>query len=98
MSPPGEKFNKVTEGRTSVVDLVLFISDSVEEGWWSYTGSYQTIDATHSLIGIVEGVGQLVHSIVGLAVAIETHSHGSAADKDKKKEERHHNIRPERIG
>lgn len=83
MSPPGEKFNKVTEGRTSVVDLVLFISDSVEEGWWSYTGSYQTIDATHSLIGIVEGVGQLVHTIVGFTVSIETHPDSRAEMKAK---------------
>lgn len=30
------------------------------------------------MVGVVEGVGQLVHAVISLAVAIETHAHGDA--------------------
>lgn len=43
--------------------------------------SHQIVDATQRVIGIVEWVGQLVHPIVGLAVAIETHSYSRTGKK-----------------
>ena len=43
--------------------------------------SHQIVDATQRVIGIVERVGQMVHPVVGLAVSIETHSHGGTVRK-----------------
>lgn len=37
----------------------------------------QTVHAAQRVIGIVNRVGQLVDSIVGLTVAIETHTHSN---------------------
>ena len=42
---------------------------------------HQIVDAAQRVIGIVERVGQLVHSVVGLAVSIETHSDGGTVEK-----------------
>lgn len=44
--------------------------------------SYQAVDATQSVVGIVEGVGQLVHPVIGLTVTIETHSKSRAATEE----------------
>lgn len=43
--------------------------------------TYQTVYAAQCVICIVERVGQLVHAIVCLAVAIETHTHRDAAKR-----------------
>lgn len=45
--------------------------------------THQVLHAAQRAVGTVERVGQLVHAVVGLAVAIETHSDGRAARKDK---------------
>jgi hypothetical protein len=34
------------------------------------------------VVGIVEGVGQLVHPVIGLTVTIETHSNSRAATEE----------------
>lgn len=49
--------------------------------------TYQTVHAAQCVIGIVEGVGQLVHAVVGLAVAIETHTHCDAAERRSMEEQ-----------
>lgn len=43
--------------------------------------TYQTVHAAQCMIGIVERVGQLVHAIICLTVAIETHTHRDAAKR-----------------
>lgn len=49
---------------------------------WRYLCfTYQTVHTVHCVIGVVQGVGQLVHAIIGLTVAIETHTHGDAAER-----------------
>lgn len=45
-----------------------------------FRSTYQTVHAAQRVVGIVQGVGQLVDSIVGLTVAIETDAHGDAAE------------------
>lgn len=45
--------------------------------------SHQIVDATQCVIGIVERVGQMVHPVVGLAVSIETHSHGRTVKEER---------------
>lgn len=45
--------------------------------------THQVLHAAQRAVGTVERVGQLVHAVVGLAVAIETHSDGRAVRKDK---------------
>jgi len=40
--------------------------------------TYQTVHTTQCVIGVVQGVGQLVYAIVCLTVAIETHTHPDA--------------------
>ena len=42
--------------------------------------TYQTVHTAQRMIGVVQGVGQLVHAVIGLAVAIETHTHCNAAE------------------
>lgn len=37
--------------------------------------SHQIVDATQCVIDFVEGVGQLIHAIIGFTVPIETHSY-----------------------
>lgn len=49
----------------------------------SHPFTHQVLHAAQRAVGTVERVGQLVHAVVGLAVAIETHSDGRAARKDK---------------
>lgn len=44
-------------------------------------GTYQAVHAAQRVVGVVQGVGQLVHAVVGLAVAIETHTHCDAAER-----------------
>lgn len=43
--------------------------------------TYQAVHSTQGVVGVVEGVGQLVHAIVGLAVAVETHAHRDAVER-----------------
>ncbi len=43
--------------------------------------TYQTVHSSQCVIGIVQGVGQLVHAVIGLTVAIETHTHCDAAER-----------------
>lgn len=43
---------------------------------------YQRIDPGEGVIGIVQGVDQLVHPIVGLAVSIEANAHRSTKGKN----------------
>ena len=38
------------------------------------------------MVGVVQGVEQLVHPVVGLAVSIETHAHRSAVGETPKLE------------
>lgn len=41
--------------------------------------TYQTVHTAQCVISVVQGVGQLVHTVIGLAVAIETHTYCDAA-------------------
>lgn len=43
--------------------------------------TYQTVNTTKCVIGIVQRIGQLVHTVVGLTVAIETYTHCDAAER-----------------
>lgn len=45
--------------------------------------THQVLHAAQRAVGTVERVGQLVHAVVGLAVAIETHSDSRTARKDE---------------
>lgn len=45
--------------------------------------THQVLHAAQRAVGAVERVGQLVHAVVGLAVAIETHSDSRTARKDE---------------
>lgn len=49
--------------------------------WGGLCFTYQTVHAVQCVIGIVQGVGQLVHAVIGLTVAIETHTHCDAAQR-----------------
>ena len=40
--------------------------------------THQTIDPSQGVVGVVHGVSQLVHSVVSLTVAIETHTYRHA--------------------
>lgn len=42
-----------------------------------YICTYQTVHSCQCVIGIIEGIGQLVHPIIGFTVSIETNSHGN---------------------
>ena len=52
----------------------------VHSAFLSVIVSYQAVDPTQCVVGIVEGVGQLVHPIIGFTVTIETHSYGGAVE------------------
>lgn len=43
--------------------------------------TYQTVNTTKCVIGIVQRIGQLVHTVVGLTVAIETYTHCDAVER-----------------
>lgn len=43
--------------------------------------TYQAVYTTQGVVSIVQGVGQLINTIIGLTVAIETHTHRDAAEK-----------------
>lgn len=47
--------------------------------------THQTVHTAQRVIGVVQGVGQLVDTVVGLAVAIETHAHCNAAERGNRK-------------
>lgn len=47
------------------------------------SSTHQVLHAAQRAVGAVERVGQLVHAVVGLAVAIETHSDSRTARKDE---------------
>ena len=49
-------------------------------------GPYQHIDPGEGVVGVVQGVEQLVHPVVGLAVSIETHAHRRAVGETPKLE------------
>ena len=49
-------------------------------------GPYQHIDPGEGVVGVVQGIEQLVHPVVGLAVSIETHAHRSAVGETPKLE------------
>lgn len=61
-----KSFNNVSSGDTNVRSSVF---------------TYQTVHTTQRMIGVVQGVGQLVHAVIGLTVAIETHTHCDAAER-----------------
>lgn len=54
---------------------------------WRKWNSYQTANATQCVIGIINGVSQLVNSIVSFAVSIETHAHRWTVKKKQIKPE-----------
>lgn len=43
--------------------------------------TYQAVHTTHCVIGVVQRVGQLVYAVIGLTVAVETHTHCDAAER-----------------
>lgn len=43
--------------------------------------THQAVHSTQAVVGVVEGVGQLVHAIIGLTVAVETHAHRDAVGR-----------------
>lgn len=47
--------------------------------------TYQTVHATQCVISVVQGVGQLVHTVIGLAVAVETHTNCNAVGGETNK-------------
>lgn len=49
-------------------------------------GPYQHIDPGEGVVGVVQGVEQLIHPVVGLAVSIETRAHCSAVGETPKLE------------
>lgn len=52
-------------------------------GSGSRISTHQVADSTQRVIGVVERVRELVHPIVGLAVAIETHSDGRTGENNR---------------
>lgn len=62
--------------------MLLFI---VWSRWLYSICTYQAVHSCQRVIGVVEGIGQLVHAIIGFAVSIETHSHGNAAKSQGEK-------------
>lgn len=46
-----------------------------------WCSTYQAVHTAQRVIGVVQGVGQLVHAVIGLTVAIETHTHRDAAER-----------------
>lgn len=53
----------------------------MERGTDLYSATYQSVDSRQRVIGIVQGVRQLVDAIVGLAIAVETDADRGAVDK-----------------
>lgn len=59
----------------SVPQAILMKWDNMIGDRWRKWNSYQTANATQCVIGIINGVSQLVNAIVGFAVSIETNAH-----------------------
>lgn len=47
---------------------------------------YQSVDPREGVVRVVQGLDQLVHAIVGLAISIETNAHRSTASKSPRLE------------
>lgn len=61
-----------------------------------YICTYQTVHSCQCVIGIIEGIGQLVHPIIGFTVSIETNSHGNTEKSQGEKLQLVLIIRPSR--
>lgn len=59
---------------TNVPQAIPMKWDMMSDGRRKWN-SYQTANATQCVIGIINWVSQLVNSIIGFAVSIETHTH-----------------------
>jgi len=54
----------------------------VMEGAGEVSQPYQCVDASQGVVGVVQGVEQLVHPIVGLAVPIEADTDSRAGGRE----------------